>query len=142
MAQPRDETDRRIIRALRENARESFVDMGKRMGLSESAIRRRVRNLVDGKAITRFTVEMGDADQTSAIVLASVDSATDTSSISSKLTDLEEVQVVYEITGQYDIATIISAQSMADINRAIDTLRKIRGVTDTNTVIILKKVTP
>ena len=112
------------------------------MGLSESAIRRRVRNLVDGKAITRFTVEMGDADQTSAIVLASVDSATDTSSISSKLTDLEEVQVVYEITGQYDIATIISAQSMADINRAIDTLRKIRGVTDTNTVIILKKVTP
>lgn len=137
----RDDIDRDIIRALRANSRESFVDMGKKMGLSESAIRRRVKNLLDAKAITKFTVEVGESGQTSAIVLASVDSETDTSKVSSKLARLDEVQVVYEITGQYDIAMIIGAPSMGDINRAIDTLRRIRGVTDTNTVIILKKVT-
>ena len=141
MAQHIDKTDREIIRALKSNSRESCVDMGKRMGLSESSIRRRVKSLVDGNTIAKFTIEMGEADQTSAIVLASVDSATDTSKISAKLVNLDEVQVVYEITGQYDIATIISASNMADINGAIDTLRKIRGVTDTNTVIILKKIT-
>ena len=111
------------------------------MGLSESAIRRRVKNLVDAKIISKFTIEMGESNQTSAIVLASVDSATDTSKISSRLAKLDEVQVVYEITGQYDIATIISATNMGSINMAIDALRKIRGVTDTNTVIILKKIT-
>ena len=142
MAQPPgDRIDREIIRALRANSRESFVDLGKKMGLSESAIRRRVRNLLDAKVISRFTIEMGESDQTSAIVLASLDSATDNSKVAARLAKLEEVQIVYEITGQYDIAAVISAPNMADINRAIDTLRKIRGVTDTNTVIILNKVT-
>lgn len=141
MSVERDKTDQEIIRALGANSRESFVDIGKRMGLSESAIRRRVKNLVDAKIISKFTIEMGESNQTSAIVLASVDSATDTSKISSRLAKLDEVQVVYEITGQYDIATIISATNMGSINMAIDALRKIRGVTDTNTVIILKKIT-
>lgn len=142
MAQtPGDRIDRDIIRALRANSRESFVDLGKKMGLSESAIRRRVRNLLDAKVISRFTIEMGESDQTSAIVLASLDSATDNSKVAVRLAKMEEVQVVYEITGQYDIAAVIGAPNMADINGAIDALRKIRGVTDTNTVIILNKVT-
>jgi len=142
MAQPPgDKIDRDIIRALRANSRESFVDLGKKMGLSESAIRRRVRNLLDAKVISRFTIEMGESNQTSAIVLASLDSATDNSKVAARLAKMEEVQIVYEITGQYDIAAIISASNMADINGAIDALRKIRGVTDTNTVIILNKIT-
>ncbi|MCE2497472.1 MAG: Lrp/AsnC family transcriptional regulator [Nitrosopumilaceae archaeon] len=142
MAQPPgDKIDRDIIRALRANSRESFVDLGKKMGLSESAIRRRVRNLLDAKVISRFTIEMGESNQTSAIVLASLDSATDNSKVAARLAKMEEVQIVYEITGQYDIAAVISASNMADINGAIDALRKIRGVTDTNTVIILNKIT-
>ena len=70
----------------------------------------------------------------------SVDSTTDTSKVSLKLAKLDGVKTVYEITGQYDITTIISASSIAEINNAIDALRKISGVVDTNTVIILKKV--
>ena len=141
MAQPPvDGVDRDIIRALKANSRESFVDLGKRMGLSESAVRRRVRNMLDAKVISRFTIEVGESDQTSAIVLASLDSATDNSKVAARLAKLEEVQIVYEITGQYDIAAIITAPNMADINKAIDALRKMRGVTDTNTVIILNKV--
>ncbi len=135
-----DETDKKIITRLQENSRESFVVMGKELGLSDTVIARRVKRMIDGGIISRFTVEMGDAGQTSAIVLASVDSATDTSVISEKLARLDAVRIVYEITGQYDIATIISAASMSEINTAIDTLRKIQGVTDTNTVIILNKI--
>jgi DNA-binding Lrp family transcriptional regulator len=48
------------------------------------------------------------------------------------------VEVVYEITGQYDIAAIIAAPAIAEINKCIDDIRKIEGVSDTNTVIILK----
>ena len=50
------------------------------------------------------------------------------------------MKTVYEITGQYDITTIISAATIAEINNSIDALRKIQVVVDTNTVIILKKV--
>jgi Lrp/AsnC family transcriptional regulator, leucine-responsive regulatory protein len=136
----KDKIDEKIINYLKEDSRESFVDIGKKLKLSESAVRRRVKNLVDSKTIKRFTVEIGEENATSAIVLISVDSATDTSKVSEKLAKLEGVKTVYEITGQYDITTIISATNIAEINNSIDALRKIPGVIDTNTVIILRKV--
>ena len=136
----KDKIDENIIGYLKEYSRESFVDIGKKLKLSESAIRRRVKNLVDNGTIKKFTLELGEENATSAIVLVSVDSTTDTSKVSLKLAKLEGVKTVYEITGQYDITTIISASSIAEINNTIDALRKISGVVDTNTVIILKKV--
>ena len=132
--------DERIIGYLKEDSRESFVDIGKKLKLSESAVRRRVKNLVDSKTINKFTIELGEENVTSAIVLVSVDSATDTSKVSLKLAKLDGVKTVYEITGQYDITTIMSASSIAEINNSIDALRKITGVVDTNTVIILRKI--
>ena len=136
----KDKINEAIIGYLKENSRESFVDIGKKLKLSESAVRRRVKNLVDAGTISKFTLEMGEENVTSAIVLVSVDSATDTSSVSLKLAKLKGVKTVYEITGQYDITTIMSATSIAEINNSIDALRKIQGVIDTNTVIILKKI--
>jgi len=136
----KDKTDEKIIGYLKEYSRESFVDIGKKLKLSESAVRRRVKNLVDSGTIKKFTVELGEENVTSAIVLISVDSTTDTSKVSLKLVKLEGVKTVYEITGQYDITAIISASNIAEINSTIDALRKIPGVVDTNTVIILKKV--
>jgi len=136
----KDKVDEKIIEYLKENSRESFVDVGKKLKLSESAVRRRVKNLVDSGIIKKFTLEIGEENVTSAIVLVSVDSATDTSKVSMKLAKLEGVKTVYEITGQYDITTIISASNISEINNSIDALRKIPGVIDTNTVIILRKV--
>ena len=136
----RDKIDEKIIGYLKEDSRGSFVDIGKKLKLSESAVRRRVKNLVENGVIKKFTLELGEENATSAIVLVSVDSTTDTSKVSLKLAKLEGVKTVYEITGQYDITTIISAPSIAEINSSIDALRKIPGVVDTNTVIILRKI--
>ncbi len=136
----KDKIDEKIIGYLENYSRESFVDIGKKLKLSESAVRRRVKNLTDNGTISKFTIELGQENVTSAIVLVSVDSSTDTARVSAKLTSLEGVKTVYEITGQYDIAVIISASNIAEINSSIDALRKILGVIDTNTVIILRQV--
>lgn len=136
----KDKIDEQIIGYLKEDSRESFVDIGKKLKLSESAVRRRVKNLVDRGTIKKFTLELGEENTTSAIVLVSVDSATETSKVSLKLGKLDGVKTVYEITGQYDITTIISAPNISEINSSIDALRKIQGVMDTNTVIILRKI--
>jgi DNA-binding Lrp family transcriptional regulator len=116
-----DETDEKIIRILQADSRKAFVEIANEIGLSESAVRRRVKNLVDSSMIKRFTLELGASDKTSAITLISV-------------------EVVYEITGQYDIAAIIAAPAIVEINKCIDDIRKIEGVSDTNTVIILKTI--
>lgn len=133
-----DGTDEKIIRILQADSRRAFVDIANEIGLSESAVRRRVKNLVDRTIIKRFTIELGASDKTSAITLISVASTADTSAVSNQLMNLNGVKVVYEITGQYDIAAIIAAPAIADINKCIDDIRKIEGVSDTDTVIILK----
>lgn len=133
-----DETDEKIIRILQADSRKAFVEIASEIGLSESAVRRRVKNLVDRMIIKRFTIELGATDKTSAITLISVSSTADTSAVSNQLMNLNGVKVVYEITGQYDIAAIIAAPAIADINKCIDDVRKIEGVSDTDTVIILK----
>jgi len=136
----KDKIDEKIIDFLKNDSRESFVDIGKKLKLSESAVRRRVKNLVDNNTIKKFTVELGEENATSAIVLVSVDSTTDTAKVSQRLARLDGAKTVYEITGQYDITTIMSAPNISEINKSIDALRKIPGVVDTNTVIILRKV--
>jgi Lrp/AsnC family transcriptional regulator, regulator for asnA, asnC and gidA len=138
MSASTDEIDERILRILQEDSRRAFVDIANEIGLSESAVRRRVKNLVDRSIIKRFTIELGASDKTSAITLISVASTADTSVVSNRLMELNGVKVVYEITGQYDIAAIIAAPAIVDINRCIDDIRKIEGVSDTDTVIILK----
>ncbi len=137
----RDKIDEKIIEFLKNDSRESFVDIGKKLKLSESAVRRRVKNLVDSGTINKFTIEVGEENATKAIVLVSVESTMETSKVSTKLTKLDGVRTVYEITGQYDITVIMSASNITEINASIDALRKIQGVTDTNTVIILRTVT-
>jgi len=136
----KDKIDDEILKILKDDSRESFVDIGKKLKLSESAVRRRVKNLIDGQVIKKFTVEIGEQNSTKAIVLISVESSMDTSKVSARLTKLEGVKIVYEITGQYDIAVIISAPNITEINASIDQLRKVQGVSDTNTVIILRDV--
>ena len=135
----KDKVDESILEFLRKDSRESFVEIGKKLKLSESAIRHRVKNMVDSGTITKFTVEVGGG-QPEALVMVSSDSSIYTSKVSLKLTKLGAIKKIYEITGQYDICVIIQAPSIQEINACIDDLRKITGVTDTNTVIILKTI--
>ncbi len=133
-----DEIDQKIIFILQNDSRRPFVEIANEIGLSESAVRRRVKNLIDNNIIKKFTIEVSNIGKTSAITLISVSSAADTSIVSEKLMKLEGVEVIYEITGQHDIAAVISASTILEINAYIDNVRKIEGVSDTNTVIILK----
>ena len=133
-----DPLDDKIIGILQSNSRKSFVEIADEIRLSESAVRRRVKYLIDSGIIKRFTIELESSNKTSAITLISVTSTADTSVVSSNLMKLSGVEVIYEITGQYDIAAIIVGPTIAEINKYIDDVRKVEGVSDTNTVIILK----
>ncbi len=136
-----DSIDEKIISILKEDARRPFVEIAKEVGLSESAVRRRVKALVDNGIIKKFTIELASGDKTSALTLISVSPSIDTSKVSEKLKGLKGVDTVYEITGQYDIVAIMSAPTITEINKCIDSIRRIEGVDDTNTVIILRTIT-
>jgi len=133
-----DKIDQQIIDALKENSRLTYSAIGKKIGLSEAAIRKRVKNLISKGVIKRFTVEVNMSQRANAVVLVSVSPSTSTSTISEKLCRIEGIKDVHEITGQYDIFVNISAPSIAEVNKCVDEIRSVEGVVNTNTMIILK----
>ena len=135
-----DDTDEKLLAILKEDARKSFVEVAKEVHLSEAAIRRRVSNLIKAGVISRFTIETNIGPQANAISLLSVNPSFPTSDISNRLKKMKGVDSIYEITGEYDVAVIVSGSNIAEINGTIDEIRKLSGIDDTNTVVVLKVV--
>jgi len=135
-----DDKDRKLIEMLKSDGRASYVLLGQELGLSEAAVRRRVKALVDKGAIKRFTVEIREEDKAKALTLISVNPSATTSQVAEKLIRIPNVDKIYEITGEYDIVALISASNIVEANACIDDIRKSDGVTNTNTIIILKEI--
>ena len=57
-----DEKDKEILKILKNDGRASYSDIGKQIGLSEGAIRKRIRDLTDTEIIRKFTVKIGVAE--------------------------------------------------------------------------------
>lgn len=47
----------------------------------------------------------------------------------------KDVREVYHVFGEFDFVVIIDAQSLSDLNRLVDEIRSIEGVTKTQTVV-------
>jgi DNA-binding Lrp family transcriptional regulator len=133
-----DDTDKAIIEILKHDGRATYSNIGKRIGLSEGAVRKRIKALVDAGAIKRFTVKVGLTEGAEAIGLLSVDPSLPTSDVSKALKKLSNVETVYEITGEYDIAVIISGFNITEVNECLEKIRRLKGVANTNTMIILR----
>ena len=132
-----DDVDRAIIKFLKDDGRATYGDIGKVVGLSEGAVRKRIKTLVDSGLIRRFTIKMGVTEGAEAICLLSINPAVPTSQVSKKLKEMANVETVYEVTGQYDVAVIIAALSIAEVNECIEKIRRVEGITNTSTMIIL-----
>jgi len=135
-----DKTDDAILGILREDARLSYVEIAGRVGLSEAAVRRRVSNLTRDGVIKKFTVEVNEPEQTSAITYVAVSPSHPTSEVSREITKVAGVQKIYETTGQFDIATVIRGSNIAEVNKSVEEIRRIDGVLNTNTSMILRVI--
>jgi len=133
-----DNTDAEIIKILKSNGRATYGDIGKRVSLSEGAVRKRIKALVDSGVIRQFTVKVGLTEGAEAITLLSIKPSLPTSEVSKILKKIPNVETVYEITGQYDIAVIVTGLNVAEVNECVEKIRRVDGVANTNTMIILR----
>ncbi|HYB03271.1 MAG TPA: Lrp/AsnC family transcriptional regulator [Nitrososphaerales archaeon] len=133
-----DSVDEKLLSLLKEDSRRPFVEIAKAVNLSEAAIRRRVSKLVKSGVISKFTIETNVGPQANAISLLSVNPSYPTPEVSSRLRKMKGVQSIFEITGEYDIAVIVGGSNIAEINGTIDEIRKLSGIVDTNTVVVLR----
>lgn len=133
-----NEIDKEIIQILKHDARATYSEIGKKVGLSDGAVRKRINDLVKAGVIKRFTIRLGLSEGAEAIALVSVKPSIPTSEISDVLMKIPNVESVYEITGEYDIAIMISAMNITEVNKTIEEIRRMDGVVNTNTMIVLR----
>ena len=135
-----DRVDELILAILAQDSRTSNTRVAQKLNISESAVRRRVLNLVKSGRIRRFTVELDDRDASAAITWVSVSPAVPTSQVSSRVKLVQGVEVVYETAGQFDLAVLVRGANIGELNKTIEGIRRVDGVINTNTTMVLRTV--
>ena len=133
-----DETDRQILRILKDDGRAGYSDIGKKIGLSEGAVRKRIKTLTDSGVIRKFTAKVGVAEGAEAITLLSTNPSFPTQEVSERIRNIPNVETLYEVTGEYDIVAVISGMSVVEVNECIEKIRRVEGIMKTNTMIVLR----
>jgi len=127
-----DQTDREILEILRRDGRARYVSIAGAVGLTEGAVRRRVRRMLEAGVIRRFTVEAGAGVE--GIVLVKTGPA-QTGAVAVKIREVADR--VFEVSGDYDVAALIHAHTMEELNRKVDRIRGLPEVLNTNTLVRL-----
>jgi Lrp/AsnC family transcriptional regulator for asnA, asnC and gidA len=134
-----DEIDKKILTILKNNSRTSFTKIAKELDLSEGAIRKRIKSLVERKIIEKFTIEANEMlYPVKAITLVKVNVKASIDKIVESIKKLEGISNVYPITGAYDILVELSVESNAELQRKITSIRNLKGVVSTLTMSVLK----
>ncbi len=133
-----DETDRKILRILKDDGRAGYGEIGTQISLSEGAVRKRIKTLTEMGVIRKFTVKIGVAEGAEAVTLLATSPSCPTQEVSSKIREIAGVETLYEVTGEYDIVAVISGLSVAEVNECIEKIRRVEGIMKTNTMIVLR----
>ncbi len=133
-----DENDTKILRILKNDGRAGYSEIGGIIGLSEGAIRKRIKTLTDTGVIRKFSVKIGTVEGAEAITLLATNPSCPTQSVSDKIRGIPGVETLYEVTGEYDIVVVISGMSVAEVNECIEKIRRVEGIMKTNTMIVLR----
>lgn len=132
-----DDKDKQIIKILKEDSRAGYNNIGSEIGLSEGAVRKRIKTLIDEGTIKKFTVKLGVAEGAQAITLLTTNPAYPTLELSKKIRDIPHVETIYEVTGEYDIVAVITGMNVVEVNECIEKIRRVEGIMKTNTMIVL-----
>ncbi len=133
-----DKVDLRILQFLKQNSRMPFLSIARGLHVSESTVRKRVKKLRATGVIKGFSLEIDRKLAFESIVAIKCKPKT-TKTIAKKLAELDEIMPVFEVTGHFDIFCILSAPTSKELNRKIDKIRDIYGVTETESFLVVEK---
>jgi len=131
-----DDLDRRILSILRRDSRTPYTEIADRVGTSEGTVRNRVERLLEDGTIERFTVATRTGN-VKAMVEVSVAVDVDTTGVSERMAEWDEVDFVWQVSGEEDIVMVVDAADTRAINDLITKARDLDEVKNTKTRLIL-----
>jgi len=136
-----DSKDVELVQALRRDSRRPITALAKELGMPRATLQDRVRKLVGEGVIKRFTIVPDFAKlgrQITAFVMVSFSPVPGLSQreLAKEIAEIEDVQEVHLISGQWDILVKVRVGKVEDVGRlVIDRIRAIRGVARTETCV-------
>jgi Lrp/AsnC family transcriptional regulator for asnA, asnC and gidA len=138
-----DKIDEKIIEALEENARATYKELAKKLGMKESTIRKRVLNLIEKKVIKKFTVIV-DPSKIGKNAIAIIGVEVDPSILlnaAQKLSEIPEAKFVATSTGDHMIMMEVWAKDGKELTQIIsEKIAKVNGVKRICPSIILERI--
>jgi DNA-binding Lrp family transcriptional regulator len=131
-----DDLDRQILSILRRDARLPYTQIAERVGTSEGTVRNRVDHMVEGGIIERFTIATSTGN-VKAMIEVSVGVDVDTAAVSDRLAEWEQVDFVWQVSGDADIVLVVDAIDTESVNDLITRARRLEEVKNTTTRLIL-----
>ncbi len=137
-----DDTDRTILKLLKENSRMSFMEMSRMTGIADATIQHRLKRMRE-RGIVTFTV-MVEPEATGFAVTSVMLVQTDTEKhdeAKHALAALPEISEVYSVLGEYDLLIKVWARTLEELNEFInEKIRAIEGIEDLTEIVVVEKV--
>jgi Lrp/AsnC family leucine-responsive transcriptional regulator len=121
-----DDTDLAIVRALQANARATYTEIGKAVGLSAASVHERVHRLEDGGVIRGYHAEV-DPELLGLDVLSLV------SVLPSDSMDAAAISVA----GEDSHLLVVRTRSIAELSDVLQRLHAVDGIARTRTGVVL-----
>jgi len=134
-----DRVSKAIVEQLQEDGRRSYAEIGKAVGLSETATRQRVQKLQDAGILQIVAVtdplQLGFARQ----AMIGVRVSGDTRVVAAEMAELPGVTYVVSTAGSFDLLVEVVCESDDDlIDLLNDRVRALPDVVSTETFVYLK----
>jgi len=137
-----DATDRRLIAALRRDARQPVSSLAAALGLSRATVKARIDRLIEAGVINRFTVELGAGQEDElirAIVLIELEGSLSRTVIRA-LSALGQVAKLHSTNGTWDLVAELTCNDLRDFDAALRRIREVRGVVSSQSCLLLDTI--
>lgn len=134
-----DDTDRRLIALLRDNARLSVASLAHALGVSRGTVQNRIDRMAARGTIQGFTVRVrADAEpaRIRAITMVAVEGER-TEKIIKLLRGYPEIQSVHTTNGRWDLVLELNTESLEAFDTALQRIRQIKGISGSETSLLL-----
>ena len=135
-----DATDRKIVALLRENARRSYLDIGRHVGLSAPAVKRRVDRLENDGVIRGYTTVVDPHAfgwHAEAFVDLYCEGGMSGDAIRRVLQTEPRVASAHTVAGEASALLHVMAEDTKDLELALERIRNTEGITRTVTEVVL-----
>ncbi len=135
-----DAVDRAILDALRANARATYAELAREVGLSAPAVHERVNKLEAQHVITGYHAAVAPESigySMSALVGIFLSDTADEDLVAEQLAALAAVEDCWFVAGEESFVVKIRVPDVGGLENAIRALSKIRGVARTRSTVVL-----